>query len=303
MSLLQEIKNKLASTAKNSLRKLTSLPDTAPGYVIRDDYWFGVAVPYEGELVSERFANARIRSADLTVEGKASGFLILECCVEEVRNQFATLCTEFLAPGNNNAQRHALVADPHLWWKKWRELLGNSIQVKKPYQILGELVTLEYLINSGLNPEWQGPAGNTKDIDTDLFGCEVKSTVNRYTTEIEISSKYQLVSVGKPLKLAFVRFEPANSGDTISTVFNRLCRLGVDPQRLSESLVRLGVEPGSLAYKEPYNLLELRFYDVDENFPVISDKSFVGGHMPANVVHFTYTLDLAGIPIAESFIA
>ena len=296
MLLLEEVKNKLASTHKNSLRKLTSLPDTAEGFVVRDAYWYGVGVPYTGKVISESFANARIRSGEFRSGGTDISLLVLECSIEDVRNQFATLCVEFLDPGNNNYLRHALLADPYLWWKKWRELLGNTIHEKKPYQILGELITLEYLIKSGVEAVWQGAAGSTKDIDTDLFSCEVKSTVDRYTTEITVSSKFQLVASGKPLKLAFARFEPTSSGDSLAKVIDRLCELGSDRNALLMMLARQGVAPGNIAYTATYNLLELRFYDVDETFPIISDKSFVDGHMPQNVVHFTYTIDLAGIP-------
>lgn len=295
MTLLEEVREKLASTAPNNVRSITLLPESAPGVVVRDDYWYGVAVPYYGKEIQESFANARLRSANIYINGYAQSLLIIECGVEEVRHQFASLCVEFLDPGINNSNRHALIADPYVWWKKWRELLGNTIEEKKPYQILGELLTLEFLIRSGEQAMWQGASGNTKDIQTDFFDCEVKSTLDRYTTQITISSKFQLDQQDKPLKLSFVRFEPAHSGDSLEKAISRLVALGCDKDTLLRLLARQGVVPGNNAYSTTYNLLEIRLYDVDSNFPVIVDSSFAAGHMPAHVVHFTYTIDLAGI--------
>lgn len=300
MALFEEVKSKLASTGKNSIRKLEELPDFAPGYIVRDAFWYGVGVPYDGDVINENFANARIRSAVIPTKGSSLKLLLLECGLEDVRNQFAALCAEFLDPGYNNAKRHALIADPHIWWKKWRELLGNTIKEKRPYQILGELITLEYLIASGENAIWQGASGNTQDIDADTFSCEVKSTTNRYTTEVTISSKFQLVTNGKPLKLAFARFEPANTGDSLAQAVDRLCALGCDRKALLLMLARQGVVPGNIAFTTTYNLLELRFYNVDKDFPLITDNSFVEGHMPSSVVHFTYTIDLAGLPFTSA---
>ena len=296
MALIDEIKTKLASTSKNSIRALTGLPDTAKAYVVRDSFWYGVGVPYDGKVINENFANARIRSADIASNGTILKLLLLECCIEEVRSQFASLCTEFIEPGKENSNRHALVADPYSWWKKWKELLGNTISEKKPYQILAELLTLEHLISSGIEAVWQGAAGNTKDIETSEFCCEVKSTVNRYETKVTISSKFQLTSSGKPIKLAFARFEPSNSGDSLAKAVDRLVVLGCNKRELLAMLARQGVIPGNQAFITSYNLLELRLYDVDDHFPIINDNSFVGGHIPPSVVDFTYTIDIAGIP-------
>ncbi len=296
MSLLEEVRAKLASTGKNSIRKLNELPESAPGFIIRDNYGYGVAVPYNGYRIEENFANARICSLKVYYNGEYHIMLAIECGIEDVRHQFASLCTEFLDPGKNNSNRHELLADPYIWWKKWRELLGNTIHEKKPYQILGELLTLETLIKSGIQAVWQGALGNTKDINTDLFSYEVKSTLDRYSTQVTISSKFQLDPHEKPIKLSFVRFEPAIGGDSLRKAIDRLTQLGCNKTELLRLLARQGVVPGNQAYNSSYNMLEMRIYDVDDSFPVIKDSDFVLGHMPQHVVHFTYTIDLAGIP-------
>lgn len=296
MALLDEVRDKLASTSSNTIRAIVGLPEYAPGYIIRENYWYGVAVPYDGKQIEESFANARIRSANIYIQGRQTKMLILECGLEEVRRQFASLCVEFLDPGQDNTTRISLLSDPYVWWKKWRELLGNSIYEKKPYQILGELLTLEYFIKHDIQASWQGASGKTQDIATDFFNCEVKSTLDRYSTEITVSSKFQLDPHGKPIKLSFVRFEPFIGGDSLKKVIERLEYLGCNKNNLIHLLGRQGIVPGNIAYTSGYNLLEMRLYDVDETFPVITDKCFVDGHMPQNVIRFTYTLDLAGIP-------
>lgn len=53
MALYDEVKDKLASTGKNSIRRLADLPDSAAGYIVRDEYWYGVGVPYDGQVINE----------------------------------------------------------------------------------------------------------------------------------------------------------------------------------------------------------------------------------------------------------
>lgn len=296
MLLIDEVKSKLASTAKNNIRRIDLLPESAEGYVVRDSFWYGVGVPYDGKLVNESFANARIRSATFHINGATLKLLLLECSLESVRSQFAAVCAEFLTPGIDNHERHMLLADPIGWWRKWRELLGNAIHDKSAYQLLGEMLTLEYLIRNGTDAVWQGATGTTKDIDTPSCSYEVKSTLSRYATQVVISSKFQLVANGKPLKLAFARFEPSANGISLAKAVDRLCALGCSKELLLRMLARQGVVPGNIAYSTGYNLLELRLYDVDDRFPLISDASFIGGHIPESVVDFTYTVDLVGLP-------
>lgn len=298
--LLNEIREKFASTANNAIRPISNLPDTASGFVIRDGMKYGVAVPYEGRQIEEYFSGVCLRSTETVSSGRVIKLLILECGTESVRREFAVFCAEFLNPGDDNSDRHALLADPFKWWRKWCELIGNSVHTKKPYQILGELLTLETLIQSGIQARWQGAAGNTQDIDTDRFACEVKSSLNRYATQITISSKFQLDLHGKPLKLAFVRFEQSEGGDSLEQAVNRLTALGCDKSRLLGLMARQGVTLGNLAYTTSYNLLEMRFYDVNESFPFITDASFVVGHIPENIIQLNYTVDLTGLPYSNS---
>ena len=301
MGLLQEIREKLAAISSNHSWRIKELPDTAPGYVFRDSIWYGVAMPYYGKTVNESFTNARIQTRALVLQNQTLPVLAIECSEKNLRYQFATLCESFLNPGENNARRNAILCDPYCWWNEWRELLGNAIHDKTPYQVLGELLTFEYLNNQGLAPTWAGPTGKTQDIQTDNCNYEVKSSTERYTTSVTISSKFQLMTDGKPLKLIFARFEEEHGGDSLDKAIKRLVLNGYDEDELLEQVRKQGFEKGNITFTKGYRLLELRQYEIDERFPILSDTCFVGGHLPEAITHFTYTIDLAGIPYTNLY--
>jgi hypothetical protein len=155
---------------------------------------------------------------------------------------------------------------------------------------------LEALVIKGATYEWSGPFGGVVDIKTPTTDYEVKSTISRYGSVINISGQFQLAaSSDKQLKLVYFRFEPVNDGLSIDLICDRLIALGVDAVMLEGALQRLGMEAGCSARKEEYNLLEARSYTVDDSFPRISPASFIGGVLPEGVVQIEYRVDLSGL--------
>ena len=295
--LIDEVRDKLAALTNGKILKVLSLPESCPGFLYRRDGWYGAAIPFKADgPIEEHFSNAMLHTTSLSYNHETFDAIAIECSAEETRYQFASLCAEFLEPGDQEANRKELTESPRKWWKKWCDLLGNSIQEKKPYQILGEMLVLERLLIAGEQADWAGPKGSTRDIVTDTSLVEVKSTLNRYQTQITVSSKYQLDNRTKPLFLVFVRFEPQSGGDSLAKAVDRLVALGCSRSDLLKLLKKQGIVEGNQAYQTGYNLLEMRKYEINEEFPIISDSSFAAGHMPENIVHFVYTIDLTGIP-------
>lgn len=299
MDVLEEIRQGLANLVDGSGRMLPlrALPANAPAWVFREDASFGVAVGLpDGPVVAEGFAGARLVTADRIVDGASCRLLRLESSIEALRNEFAVVCAQMVAPGMNGAARAALVADPAGWWERWRHLLGNAMVSQNSYGTLAELLALERLHARGEVIEWRGPLGGSIDIVTSSAGYEVKSTISRYDSRIHVSGQFQLaLSDTRPLSLLHFRFEPTVSGESINSVCRRLVAAGFPAETLEGLLARCGLEAGCSARNETFTLHESRLFPVDAAFPVITLASFAGGTLPAGIVHIEYQVDLSGL--------
>ena len=296
--LLKEIQEGFANLDESGrMLPIKAMPAACPAWVFREGDRFGVAVECSEPLeISEGFAGASLRTVERVVGGQHRRFLRLESSIEWLRNEFGLICEHMISVGSGTAVRQALLADPLVWWQRWRHLLGNALIDRHGYDVLAELLALETLVIKGAAFEWSGPFGGVVDIKTPATDYEVKSTISRYGAMVNISGQFQLAaSSGKPLQLLHLRLEPVDDGLSIDLVCDRLIALGVDAAMLEGALQRLGMEAGCSVRKEAYNLLEARSYTVDDSFPRITPASFMGGVLPAGVVQFEYRIDLSGL--------
>ena len=75
-----------------------------------------------------------------------------------------------------------------------------------------------------------------------------------------------------------------------------LINLGYPEADLEKTLKSAGFEKGCTARNYKYKIIETKKYSVDESFPSVTVNSFKGDRLPDNVVKFSYTIDLAGVP-------
>lgn len=281
--------------------QIPELPQEWPAWTLKQDGWIGVAVPItDYRPFSERFAHAQIvTSLGVQINGVAYDLLMLICTNMELRNEFATICGQFVEPGLNGNLREQLITSPEKWWNQWRSLLGNAISNSEPYPVLGELTMLEKQLKAGKIVKWVGAERGTHDLELEDCSIEVKSTTNRYGYEITISSIYQLVPAGKPLKLVFFRFEKSSLGRSIDEIVESLKQLGYSASNLEKALASEGLGKGCTARNIRYKVIEAKQYSVDANFPAVTEHSFKDDKLPEFVTKFTYTVDLAGIPSTQ----
>ena len=294
MGILEEIRECFAST-QNGARDLRSLANEFPAMVIRNNDGYGVAVEFDDERdISEKFANSRLFTQIIRDEKEEKKYLILSCMRDSLRYEFATVCAQFVEPGLDGIDRKNLLADPLNWWKRWRELMGNTISDKDAYSVIAEMMVLDDLYKNDNSVEWVAVVSGSHDIEGEQGSYEVKSTVKRYGATITISSQHQLQSL-KRLYLYFCRLEQSKEGVSINDMKDKLIEAGYDKDKLEQQLYHLGYEKGASIREEKYRVLEKRKYEVDEKFPRIVDSSFKGDHIPALVTQITYTIDLDGL--------
>lgn len=293
--IVEEIREGFASMNTYGALKITSLPDKYTAFIIRIPDGYGVAIPIKENIeIAENFNSCKLRTCVLSVEGRTDYYLILISAFEEYRNEFASLCAEFLYPGDKGENRRNLLESPLDWWKKWKGLVGNGIKERAVYCIIAELLVLEHKLKEDSSAEWTATRMGSHDIECKLENCEVKSTCKRYGAEITVSGQFQLTH-DKPLFLYFLRLEESDDGVSINEMKERLIRAGYDSSRLELEFQHQGLEYGASIRNRRYKILEKRMYTVDESFPRITKESFRDNHLPAGITQVIYKIDLDAI--------
>lgn len=237
VNILDEIIEYFPST-KRGIREIENTSKQFPAMVIRMNGEYGVPVPFDKEKdIYEKFANARLYSKEICIDGIIKKYLILSCFIENVRNEFATLCVQFIRPGENGEGRTRLLNNPIEWWKHWKEFLGNLIYNKKAYNVIAGMLVLEHLYKMNKNVEWSSANNGSHDIESDTESFEVKSTIKRYGSIITITGQHQLFSK-KELYLYFLRLEELNTGLSINDIKIKLANLGYDEAKLEMQLLK-----------------------------------------------------------------
>jgi hypothetical protein len=287
MNIVMEIRNSFAEAKRNTAIPVCSLDSRFPAWV---------AIPLDQDLViSERFSNVKLWSKDILIGNDERTLLLLTSSIESSRNEFASVCAQFIDPGTGGTERMKLINNPAGWWNKWKTLLGNSVEEKATYSILGEILAYEKLISDGKNPVWSALKRSTHDLEMEDCSFEVKSTINRYETTVTINSQFQIQDTGKETSLIFCRFEPSETGISISDMVDRLVSRGIERELLNNGLEHMSLEEGCSARLEKYRLLEMRKYSINDSFPSINATSFKGDKIPEAVIQIIYKVDLISL--------
>ena len=298
MDIVERIKNNFNKGYFGKGMLIPGLPEEYPAWTFKQNDWVAVAVPINTYVAfSEAFSQVKISTSERVCIGDAEyNILMLQCFAMDSRNEFAVMCKQFVDPGVDGQRRKKLIGEPAGWWKNWKDMLGNVSSDREPYDVLGELIVVEQQLLAGNHPVWSGIDHASNDVEMDDSSIEVKSTIARYGYEVTINSLYQMrTPTGKPLALAFLRFEKSALGRSIDDVANSLKMHGYDAIALECALTKAGLEEGRVARNQKYKILEWKLYPVDETFPSVTESSFKNDRLPPNIIRFTYTVDLSGV--------
>ena len=95
-----------------------------------------------------------------------------------------------------------------------------------------------------------------------------------------------------PLELYFVRLEESKEGVSINKILKSIENKNY--KNVDKILKRIK-EISSGSREKNYNILEIRKYDVDNEFPKITIDSFKNNSIPKNIINIKYIIDLEGI--------
>lgn len=298
MDVIENIRNNFNRGYNCKAMKIEGLDNGFPAWTIKQDNYYAVAVPdYTGDDFSEQFSSVSIKSyTKVDIEGKSYNMLMLSCTDFSLKEDFSVICSQFVQPGHKGENRYSLLNDPKSWWNNWKQLMGNRSSSEDVYPVIGELIVLEYLMKKGTKVKWTGMTAGVHDIQSDGVEYEVKSTSARYSYEITASNVYQFSDNNDKLFLVFCRFEASENGRSINDLVNFLSTLGYSSDELNNILKNKNLEIGRTARALKYKLLEMNEYEVDDDFPSVTEHSFKNDMVPPHIVKFSYDIDLSGLP-------
>ena len=278
--------------------EIKGLPDKYPAWVIRTKDSRGVAVPVSSYIeIDESFSNIRIQCDQYNFEGQPIQFyltLLSPINQNENYDKYSAICFDFVNT-TDGSERRKLTENPFAWWQEWKTLIGNVNKSREAHSVIAEMISLQHILEIGETVIWEGPSGGTVDIRGTTFDCEVKSSLSRYSDEIELSSELQLKKGVLPLHLYYCAFEKSESGTSIEMMVKRLVDLGMDEGTIEESLKEIGLNKGKASRLEKYHLLKFWDFKIDDDFPRIVPESFKGDSLPRGIKKIRYTVDLDGI--------
>lgn len=284
----------------NYLHRIASVHNY-PAYTMINNHSYGVAIPLDKRIeVNEDFSDAKICSVELIdSETHRTGFyLTLTTGIGTDKGIFSALCEQFVYPGEHGEFRRELISSPLKWWIEMKKIFGNRNVDELVYDTLGELCVYSYLVRKGVNAIWNGPLGSSFDIESNEFVAEVKSSVSRSEKTITVHGKTQLSHPkDKDLYLYYCVFEPSsNTGYSINDIIYNLEKDGYDISSIDSLLLQKGFEHGKSSRQRKFILWNIYKYVVDDEFPRITDSSFVDGKEPDGVTSISYVVNLEGIP-------
>lgn len=290
MGTLQKIKEGFAYFRTFSKRSITLKEQYY--WIIKIDGKQGVGIEIPPDIhVNEQFTSIFYYTKEYVLGGEERHLLMLLSNHPQFYDDFAIICAGFLEKVLDAEAYQEIQKNPISWWHAMKELMGNANVERACYSVLAEMLTYFYLLKQELDVSWVGPSGGSVDFNSNNGCYEVKSTIARYGSQITINSQYQL----KAKYLLFYRFEPAEHGISIKDMVSKLVKLGIDELEIERSLEKLKYPIGSEVRTKSYRLLEVKKYEVDENFPKIVPESFIDGKLPNHISGLTYKLELEGL--------
>lgn len=292
MNTTNIFKEHFLSLMVKGIRPIDDL-DGAWSFKSIDSYGAMILNPNNIEIF-EKFKNIEVFNDITIINGEEKDVLKLSSTLESSRMEFALICAYFVELGENNENRNLLETNPVGWTTKWETLLGNTVKNKTVYDVLSELLVLEHFIENNIKCTWRGPDASTKDFELEDSYVDVKSTTKRTDSKISISSQFQLLT-DKPMYIYFCRLESMDLGESINKVAERLENLGYNMLKLETNLAEMGYPKYSKERNVGFDILERKIYEVDNEFPQITPKSFIDGRIPDNIISVSYTVDVSNI--------
>lgn len=267
-------------------------------YSYTDSISFGIMLICDNNIIiNEEIGKMQLYNKGTYINGEYVNCVYVLCNDISSRDMYI----DFINDNLDNSY-DLLKNNPFEWWKKWCNFLGNSFIEKMVYDLVGELYVLEKVYRMDNETKWASTKSGSIDIENISSVYEVKSTIQKYQSKITISSQQQLKKVdNKVVNLVLVRLEESINGKCIDDYVCELVQLGYSESELEKYLEKCSFPKNNHGRMEKYKVLEARLYNVDDNFPSITNESFKHNTIPKGIVKITYEIDLNSISYKDFY--
>lgn len=265
-----------------------------------------IEVPNDSKIMEDRKSEGvKIISHELMDQKTLRKFIDIACLMNNLYTLFSYFLIELLNQIEKNPKeinKTCLVV-----LSQWRNFFhGNRnilLSEKQLAGLFGELWFLKKLvqINPNVLEYWTGPEASRFDFDTLKIALEIKTTLNKKGRFFKISGIDQLdCPPDKKLYLAALKIEKIANGISIPELVLSILNIIPNKAEFLSKLCNIGYDYYNQTNYEniKFNIInnEERIYYVDDDFPKITPKSFVGDNLPNKIISLKYEIDLSSEP-------
>ncbi|MDK8465385.1 PD-(D/E)XK motif protein [Marinobacter sp. SS13-12] len=241
----------------------------------------------------------RIKETNAVIDGSQTRLLDVMCTAKELESVFAEVVEEIL---RRIQEGDSVPASVRSTLHDFRALLFQVPTKTAPTEavlgLVGELLVLNELLDRSSEAwrAWMGPRGGRHDFRAGNLALEVKSTRSASNSRVDIQSLDQLNEpLGGRLYMVRLTLESSAGGQlNVSGLFNRAISRCSEPEKIKELLLELDCrDPDS----HEWNYLSFSFegediFEVNDEFPRMTEDSFVGSKTPQGIQNVSYEIDL-----------
>jgi hypothetical protein len=242
-------------------------------------------------------------SFETLVEGSSHvRFMMLRSEQEEldrVFNRIADAILDRIEAGGTVTQVVSNVLD------EFRKLLNRKMGRLSDEEFAGLIGELEFMLKAAkLGPmaleTWTGPDKARHDFTGSVVDVEVKASWSVKPQAVRIHGLQQLLAAeSKRLILAVFGMERTGTGGkTLCDLITELTQAGIASDALTSKLEDAGVNDPSEYDAKRFLPAGFRIFDIRDDFPKLTESSFVGASLPSGIRQVDFTVDLG---VASSF--
>jgi hypothetical protein len=245
-------------------------------------------------------AGVSITEAVYRQSGKSIRFIDMTCLIKDLESVFDDVANEIVTRiDHGDTCSQALLSTLRDFQALLTGKSGTGLSDAELIGLMGELVFLRELLKVNKNAwvTWQGPLAKRHDFRSDLCTLEVKTTSrpSNYCVSINSVDQLETPSSGELHLIRMVMEYSPNSNLTFNSLLNEVKELSSNPNEIVKRLKKVGIEPDTAHEwgEIPFRLESREIYRVMDNFPRITQETFLGSHLPAGVLKLRYEIDLS----------
>lgn len=270
---------------------LTFEEDEFLSFIGKNSFSYTIAIPFKTDKpIHEEFVGFEVETSFANFGNESIPVLALIAPLSINVENLITISTDFIKSEN----RDYILKNPYDWIDNWKSLFGDSLKKKMIFDVVGEMLTLDYFFDKDKSLKWVGQTKCTHDIVGENLILEVKSSKIKTGVVVGIHSSYQL-STEKPTKLSFIRLEQKPyAAYSINILKDKLVKKGFSEDDIEKNLEESGYKIGNRSRDITFDLLSFYLFDVNKNnFPVFNLEDINKITNSNNIIGFELNVDLS----------